>query len=171
METVKRKSILIIVLVILEIICMFLMYKSLSDKKTQIDDVALNDKNIISEDMFALMIQQEDKSYIESESNTWPTEGYKFNTEKSGCINMNGEKIENALSYNENTKKITITTTKTSYCYFYFDKASNGGADKLIQEADTNGLWQSGLEDDVLIFNLFNNKNNQNFENKLPLYG
>ncbi len=68
-KEIKLKKYLIILLALLEILCMFLMYKSLSDKETIIDNVALNKESIINKDMFALMLQQDNGEYAESSEN------------------------------------------------------------------------------------------------------
>ncbi len=120
MKKDKVKSFIVLALILVEITSMFLMYKSLSDKETTIDDVAIKENNIVNKDIFALMIQQSDGNYTKSSSSTFPTDGYTFNETLSGCVDKNGNKIENALIKNGN--EITLRTKQTSYCYYYFDK-------------------------------------------------
>ncbi len=66
---------------------------------------------------FAIMIQNEN-GYEEYNKNTWPTEEYKFKEAK--CIDNNGSKVDNAITYNNG--KVTLTTRQTIYCTLYFDK-------------------------------------------------
>ena len=65
---------------------------------------------------FAIMIQNEN-GYEEYNKDTWPTEGYKFKEAK--CIDNNGSKVDNAITYNNG--KVTLETDKTVYCTLYFD--------------------------------------------------
>ena len=95
------------------------MYKSSSNKIYKLDNVHLN--NASSVEMFAIMLEQEDGTYVESSDSTWPTSGYVYNTEKSGCIDMNGNKIESSITYDSSTNIVSVNTEKTSYCYVYFD--------------------------------------------------
>ena len=53
--------------------------------------------------------------YVVSESNTWPEKGYEFNSFRSGCENGG------TLSYNEQTKKVTLKSNISDKCYVYFD--------------------------------------------------
>ncbi len=75
---------------------------------------------------FAMYIKEGDK-YIEyhgtdGKENLFPT-GYKLNTDKSRCEDINGNKIED-ISFNTDTNSITVTSNKTAYCYLYFDKVT-----------------------------------------------
>lgn len=112
------KKSLIIFLVIMESFMIFLSYKSYKSKEVILDDVKIKE-NITNRNAFALMIQQSNGTYTESASNTFPTTGYYFNQTKSGCIDENGNTIENVLGYANS--KVTVSTYKTVYCYLYFD--------------------------------------------------
>ncbi len=116
----NKKNIIIMSLILVEVASMFLLYKSLSDKKTQIDEVAIKENNIVNKNMFAIMLQQSDGNYTKSSSDTFPISGYVLNETLSGCTDKNGNKINNALIKNGN--EITLRTKQTSYCYYYFDK-------------------------------------------------
>ena len=70
--------------------------------------------------MFAIMIEQDDGTYKEDTSSTWPTSGYIYNESMSGCIDINGNRIDNALTYDKENNKASVNTTNTSYCYLYF---------------------------------------------------
>ncbi len=104
----SKKIIIIISLILLEVTSIFLMYKSLSDKETAVDNVALNKENTLSKDMFAVLLEQDDGSFKESSETNFSNLGnnYIYNTTLSGCMDMDGVKIDNALSYNSNTKKV-----------------------------------------------------------------
>jgi len=121
MQVVNKKMcvIVILVLVIIESCTLFLMYKSYGNKNTNLDEVNLNINNA---NMFAIMLEQEDGTYKEDSTNTWPTSGYTYNASMSGCIDINGNRIEDALTYDKENNKASVNTTNTSYCYLYFDK-------------------------------------------------
>ena len=119
MQVVNKKIcvIVLLVLVIIESCTLFLMYKSFSNKNTNLDEVNLNINN---SNMFAIMLEQEDGTYKEDTTNTWPTSGYTYNASMSGCIDINGNRIEDALTYDKENNKASVNTTNTSYCYLYF---------------------------------------------------
>ncbi len=124
----------------------FLIYKyknkNVDIPRVQLRDVEENKKD--KKKSFAIMLEQDDGSYAVTDSNSFNQPGYKFNTEKSGCVDINGNKVEGVLNYNETTKTIGVVTSKTVYCYVYFDK-NPSGAEVLI---NSGNLWQSGLEGD-----------------------
>ena len=88
------------------------------------------------------MISDGNGSYVESSSNEFPTEGYKFNTELSGCIDLNGNKIDSTLSYSDGM--ISLSSNKTSMCYVYFDVKSLATCEDTVGncllENPTSGL-------------------------------
>ena len=93
------------------------MYKSGTNRKTVLDTVKLNEIDKYSG--IALMLQQNDGTYKESESGEWPTSGYVFNNTLSGCIDGNGNTLSNALTYKNGT--LTVKTRTNASCYLYFD--------------------------------------------------
>ena len=121
MKVVNKKmvGVLVVTLMVIEVCSLFLVYKSFFNKETKLDEVKLQEKE--TEEMLAIMVEQEDGTYVESSDSTWPTSGYVYNTEKSGCIDMNGNKIESSITYDSSTNIVSVNTEKTSYCYVYFD--------------------------------------------------
>lgn len=117
----KNKIILISTLMLIELVSLFLMYKSSSNNIVKLDEVSLAEEEISSE-MFAVMLEQADGTYTESDA--FPTEGYFFDSIKSGCMDINGNKIEGVLSYDDSTKTASVDTGKTSYCYLYFNSSN-----------------------------------------------
>ena len=83
------------------------------------DDVVLSDnennKNFINNSFLTLMLEQEDGSYQESTSNTWPSGNYAFNSELSRCEN-GGE-----LRWNREQGIVELLSNKSDACYVYFD--------------------------------------------------
>ncbi len=144
----RRKALIVIgalLFVLSQIGVNFLIYKyknsNVEIPKVQLRDIEENKKD--KKSSFAIMLEQDDGSYDVSSSNSFNQPGYVFNSERSGCIDINGNKIADSLSYNDTTKSIVVSVSSTAYCYAYFDKQS--GTDKLIS---TGELWQSGLDGD-----------------------
>ena len=93
-----------------------MIVKPNNNKEVMLDEVKLKEE-INKNDSIAIMLEQSDGTY--KESNTFPIHMI-FNSEKSGCIDNQGNKLDNSLTYNNGL--ITIETNKTTYCYIYFDK-------------------------------------------------
>ena len=74
-------SIFVIVLIITSSITLFK-----SDDSVVLSDND-NNRNFINNSFLTLMLEQEDGSYLESTTNTWPSENYAFNSELSRCEN------------------------------------------------------------------------------------
>ena len=81
------------------------------------DNVILSDnnKNLINNSLLTLMLEQEDGTYKESTSNTWPSGNYAFNSELSRCEN-GGE-----LSWDREQGIVKLLSNKSDGCYVYFD--------------------------------------------------
>ena len=114
----KIISIIIVLLIIMEL--GFIIYNSINAKIMKNKLKKIKDNNSTS----ALMIQQtEDKDdYEEVEDDAWPSSGYKFNKDKSYClyVDYNSEdKVRDILDFKDG--KAIVKTTKTTYCYLYFD--------------------------------------------------
>jgi len=143
MQVVNKKMcvIVILVLVIIESCTLFLMYKSFSNKNTNLDEVNLNINN---SNMFAIMLEQEDGTYKEDTSSTWPTSGYTYNESMSGCIDINGNKLDGVLTYDSANNIATVDAGNTSYCYLYFSIKQNAG--EYLLKNSTNGLVTTSLQ-------------------------
>ena len=112
-----------------------------SNKNKELDEVILNN-NKGDNSMFAIMLEQTDGTYDESGSNTWPTDGERVYDEKlSGCIDANGNSIDNALSYDAVNNKVILRTQQASMCYLYF---SFSPPDLTITLSGTTGTNQTG---------------------------
>jgi len=144
MQVVNKKMcvIVILVLVIIESCTLFLMYKSYGNKNNTLDEVNLNKE--INSNMFAIMLEQSDGTYKEDTTNTWPTSGYTYNADMSGCIDINGNKLDGVLSYDATTNIATVDTGNTSYCYLYFSIKNMIGS--YILKNPTNGLVITSLQ-------------------------
>ena len=117
----KSKNVLIIMLIVIEIVATYFMYKSSTNKEVVLDNVEL--KEIKKDGSFAIMVEKTEGSgeYQEYSSSTWPSK-YNFNQSKSSCINEKGEIVSGVLTFNESENKAYVTkTVQTTYCYLYFD--------------------------------------------------
>ena len=74
-----------------------------------------NNKNLINNSFLTLMLEQEDGTYQESKSNTWPSGNYAFNSELSRCEN-GGE-----LRWDREEGIVELLSNKSDACYVYFD--------------------------------------------------
>ncbi|MBQ7031308.1 MAG: hypothetical protein IJN13_02905 [Bacilli bacterium] len=144
MQVVNKKMcvIVILVLVIIESCTLFLMYKSFSNKNTNLDEVNLN---ISNSNMFAIMLEQEDGTYKEDTTSTWPTSGYTYNESMSGCIDLNGNKLDGVLSYDATNNIATVDTGNTSYCYLYFSKPKSAPGTMLEGKENITFTLEGGL--------------------------
>ena len=143
MQVVNKKMcvIVILLLVIIESCTLFLMYKSYGNKNNTLDEVNLNINN---SNMFAIMLEQEDGTYKEDTTNTWPTSGYTYNESMSVCIDINGNKLDGVLTYDSTNNIATVDTGNTSYCYLYFSIKNNIGS--YILNNPTTGLTTTALQ-------------------------
>ena len=111
----KRKKILLIsggLLTMLIVISTILII----NKNNSNNEIVMQDNNKpINNSFLTLMLEQGDGTYQESTSNTWPGEGYIFNSELSSCQN-GGE-----LSYDSENNKVILYNNKSDGCYVYFD--------------------------------------------------
>ena len=141
-------KIIILLLIVIESITLFLAYKSLNSK------VYEEEINTSKNNMFAILIEQDDGSY--KESSTWPTDNYIYNSSLSGCVDYSGNKLNGALSFDEETKVATVNTKTSAKCYLYFK--AYGEAYALYFESDkslrfvrsvnpiTDGAIYNGME-------------------------
>ena len=113
-----NKTIIIVLLLLVLIISIVMIVKPNNKKEVILDDVKLKEE-ISKNDSIAIMLEQSDGTYKESNESMFPS-NMLFNSEKSGCIDKEGQRIENSLTYSNGL--ITINTNKTSYCYVYFDR-------------------------------------------------
>ncbi len=105
-------------------------------EKVILDDVKLVNNNSSKSGMFAIMINDGNGEYTQSNSNDFPTDGYSYNEEKSGCIDSKGLEVENVLTYTDN--KFSVRTNKAVYCYVYFDKQA--ALVKKLKDQPNSGL-------------------------------
>lgn len=117
----KLKISFILLLLFIEVILIFFISNIYFKNK---DNEITVDEKISKTDLFAIMLEQSNGTYIESNLKKWPTD-MLFNAELSGCIDDFGNIIENALYYDDATNTFIFSTATTSSCYLYFDLITN----------------------------------------------
>ena len=92
------------------------MYKSANNKK-------LDDLNVDNNVTYAVLLQDRNdlSKYTKSSDNTWPKSNYTFNKNRSGCVDSNGNLVENILSFDDAKHLMSLSVTKSVKCYMYFD--------------------------------------------------
>ena len=79
------------------------------------NEIVSSKKEIVNNSFLTLMLEQEDGTYLESTSNTWPEGNYVFNSTLSRCEN-GGE-----LEFDRETNRVILYNNKSDACYVYFD--------------------------------------------------
>ena len=87
MVITSKKKVLLISGVLLTLIIIFSTI-FIVNKNSVNNEFVLKDNKSINNSFLTLMLEQEDGTYQESTSNTWPGEGYIFNKELSSCQNV-----------------------------------------------------------------------------------
>ena len=109
----KKRKIIILMLVTIELLTMFLMYKSSHNKKIELDKVEL--RELIDRNSFAVYLDG-----VEYTGETFPERSILDMT-KTQCMNEYGEIIDSPeITYINNT--LTISNTETTYCTLYFER-------------------------------------------------
>ena len=140
----NKKQVICVSLIVFEVLILSLAFFSYANKDLESYVVGIETK--LDKNMFKVMLEDSSGGYTESVDNTFPSYDYFFNVNKSGCIDSEGNKLDNSLVFDINTRKVSINVSKTSYCYLYFDKLKETNlASKLITDGN---MWQSGLEGD-----------------------
>ena len=140
----------------IEITTLFLGIKSFGNKNNTIDDIKLLDNK--SNNLFAIMVKDSSGNY--NEANNFPSGAYILNETMSSCVDNNGNKIDNILSYADGF--VSATTNKTVYCYLYFDKDNTVYAKLLDDYENNNGVKKTTDENGKDVYYYTGNITNNN---------
>ena len=140
----------------IEIVTLFLGIKSFGNKNNILDDIKLLDSK--SNNLFAIMVKDSSGNY--SEASTFPKGMYVLNETMSSCIDNNGNKIDNVLSYESG--HVYTKTNKTVYCYLYFDKDNSVYAKVLDDFSNNNGVKKTTDENGKDVYYYTGNITNNN---------
>ena len=141
----KNKNILIYLSIgIVLIVSMFFVFNKKDNEYKELPKVKLKEQTNLKQ--FALMLEQTSgKGDYQESSDELPTIGYHFNKEKSGCTDINGKVINDVLDYDYENYVVLLDTSKTSYCYLYYDKLTLGETIRKINSKGLNSDLEGGL--------------------------
>ena len=110
----KKK--ILIGLISIVIIITLCLYVNINKDDNQILE-SNNSNPVISNSSISMMYETEPDSgiYVEAKDTTWPITGYLYNETRSGCENGG------ILSWNQESKKVTLKNNTSDKCYVYFD--------------------------------------------------
>ena len=110
-----KKKILIGLISIVIIIALCLYVNIYKDDNQILE--SNNTNPVISNSSISMMYETEPDSgiYVEAKDTTWPITGYLYNETRSGCENGG------ILSWNQESKKVTLKNNTSDKCYVYFD--------------------------------------------------
>ncbi len=113
-----KKNIIIGILIVVGIISSLVGINYFENKKSLVNKRVI-DKD--SKNTFAIYLSNGSGGYTESQSNSIPSTGYVLNFDRSMCLDLNGEVVDNVL--NEPVQgKIEVYSNKTLSCYLYYDE-------------------------------------------------
>ncbi len=95
-----KRKILYILPILMVLILLIILLVPKKEETFNVESKAIKKENIIS-----IMLETDEGSqeYTSSSSNTWPTKGYKFNKERSGCENGS------ILSWDDTQKSVIMS--------------------------------------------------------------
>ena len=128
------RDVFVTLLLGIEVMVLFLGTKNFGNRNNTIDDIKLLDTK--SNNLFAIMVKDSSGNY--NETSTFPNAAYILNETMSSCVDNNGNKIDNVLSYSDGV--VSASTNKTVYCYLYFDKDNSVYAKVLDDYENNNGV-------------------------------
>ena len=111
----KKKKVLISLSIVGILLTIFIILNYINSDRVIIASEKRN--NSFNNDTFSFMLETAVDSYEYSPStnNSWPGKGYEFNQDLSGCENGG------ILTWNDETKKVTLKNNISDKCYLYFD--------------------------------------------------
>ena len=115
-----KRKILYILPILMVLILLIILLVPKKEETFNVESKAIKKENIIS-----IMLETDvgSEEYTSSSSNTWPTKGYKFNKERSGCENGS------ILSWDDTQKSVIMSGDLSDKCYVYFDVKAPSIAD------------------------------------------
>ena len=136
----KNKKIILIVFFTLLFVIIGIKYNiDISKNEHFIYEGIINEviyKNENSNNTISMMFETglDTEEYVEADSSVWPGDDYAFNSELSRCENGGN------LSYNYQTKKITLLNNISDKCYVYFDVYNKAKIDNVTSNVTTNSI-------------------------------
>ena len=111
----KKKKVVITLSIVGIFILTFIIYNYINTDGVII--ASGKSEESVNSKTFSLMLETSAGSgeYQVSNNTTWPGKGYEFNQDLSGCENGG------ILTWNDETKKVTLKNNISDKCYLYFD--------------------------------------------------
>ena len=111
MKNKKRITTRIIIVIILVISILFLVQPRRR----------FNNMVIKNEKTLAIMVEKSDGKYIEYRGKKWPKIGYRFNPDKTSCVDRDKNDIGNLIEYDARQNIAIMKSNRSAYCTLYFD--------------------------------------------------
>ena len=149
-----------------------LLCNMLTNNNFKIDKITKTKENFVNRKMFGVYLKDENGEYVEyTESDSFPNSTiYKFNLEKSYCVDNNDNLLSNVLNYND--ENVIVTSNKAFHCYLYFDMDNTppsilafylGGSDNPVYAVTTNiNVYLNWNDDDVAYYCITNTQESNN---------
>ena len=164
-KSIKKNNIILIVIILFLLLSILVLLTNNSANKVVISNESNSKENMANTNAFAIMLETEagsgsyepssssnafaimleteagSGSYEPSSSSLWPGDGYIFNETLSRCENGG------ILTWNDETKRIVLTTSTSDKCYVYFEKKPDIVylADYIIKNVYTGIDGENGL--------------------------
>ena len=110
----KKFKIILLTLIFVEIISIFLTFQSFFNTKVY-NSIT---KNEINDKLMAIYVDDGTGGGYKEYKDGYP-EGYELNLEATECLDINGNKVEDVISYDNG--EISVNIKKTVFCNLYFD--------------------------------------------------
>mgnify|MGYP006066145777 FL=1 len=136
MSAIKlRNKIYIILIVVILIVIAIVAILLINNSASRVVISNEGSKQLINTNALTMMYETEAGSgeYQVSSDTTWPQEGYTFNERLSGCENGS------QLAWDDENKRVIVSTSVSDKCYVYFDKMVPTFAD-ICREENSNTL-------------------------------
>ena len=109
----RKVTIILVSLIILIGSVIFFVYK----KENKVYEEVKENKITL-----AIMVERSENKYVEYKSREWPKYGYRFNPEKTECIDRNKNIIGNLVEYDVKANIAYMKSSRSAFCTLYFDK-------------------------------------------------
>ncbi len=136
MSAIKlRNKIYIILIVVILIVIAIVAILLINNSTSKVIISNEESKQLINTNALTMMYETEAGSgeYQVSSDTTWPQDGYVFNEQLSSCENGS------TLTWDNENKRVIVSTSVSDKCYVYFDKMVPTFAD-ICREENSNTL-------------------------------
>lgn len=108
----KKKKIIVLILTLILIVSGIIVY---------IDNKHFEDDNEVLKQQFAIYVETESGNFEEYKGKNFPIDEYVFDSERSTCIDNDGNKVEENIIQFVNDK-VVLETNLSVNCFLYFNK-------------------------------------------------